>query len=307
MFTSERLKGIDVFVGVADAGSFTVAAERLHLTTSAVSKSVARLEQRLRIKLFERTTRRLSLTDAGQEFYRACTGVLNHLEEVELSLHEKGEELKGKIRIDLPASFGRKHVMPVILRFMNENPLVEPHVTLSDRFIDPIADRIDILVRSGGTGVWPDETGHHLLGIQKLIFCASPEYLQKNGTPSDEQSLHEHGCILYSRNDGTSYPLHFPAGGGGNILRPVKGNLSVGDSEAQLAAVMANFGIAQLPLWLVRSHIAEGKLVHILPQFDTEGLPISVGWLKSRERLPRIQQLIRKLIEELSANGDRES
>src|SRR5476651_2555771 len=106
MFSSERLKGIDVFVSVADVGSFTAAAERLNLSSSAVSKSIARLEARLGTRLFNRTTRRLSLTEAGQTFYRTCTTVLSDLEEVELVLASEQSEPHGKVRIDLPASYG---------------------------------------------------------------------------------------------------------------------------------------------------------------------------------------------------------
>ena len=129
MFSSERLKGIDVFVIVADLGSFTAAAGRLNLTNSAVSKSIARLEGRLGTRLFQRTTRRLSLTDAGETFYRTCTAVLSDLEEVEIALTSTQTEPQGKVRIDLPASYGRLHVLPLILDFMKLHPRLSPHVS----------------------------------------------------------------------------------------------------------------------------------------------------------------------------------
>jgi DNA-binding transcriptional LysR family regulator len=303
MYSSERLKGIDVFVSVADEGSFTLAAERLHLTTSAVSKSVARLEKRLRIRLFDRTTRRLALTDAGMEFYRVCTGVLTHLEEVELSLHENREELKGKIRIDLPASYGRLHVLPVILKFCEEHPDIEPLITLSDRFADPVSERIDVIVRTGGSGIWPSEIGNHLFGIQRLIFCASPVYLANHGTPKNKQELHKHGCILYVRNDGYIYPLHFSDPEKGRILRPVPGKIAVGDSEGQALAVLAGKGIAQLPVWLVQEHLRSGKIVQILPELETDGLPMNLAWLRSRERVSRVRALVQRLKETLTPSG----
>lgn len=292
MQVSERLKGIDVFVSVADAGSFTVGAERLHLTTSAVSKSVTRLEKRLKVRLFERTTRRLSLTEAGLEFYRACTGVLAHLEEAELALIEISAELKGRLRIDLPATYGRLQVMPTLLSFLEDHPLLEPHITLSDRFVDPVEEGIDIIVRSGGTGIWPSALGHQLLGIQRLVFCASPSYLERCGTPRTETELLEHGCVLYGRADGFVYPLHFSDKTRGNILKPVAGRLAIGDSEGQAIAVMAGQGIAQLPTWLVRKELENGKLIQILPELETDGLPMNIAWLRSRERLPKIRSLI---------------
>ncbi|WP_261101839.1 LysR family transcriptional regulator [Serratia entomophila] len=293
---SERLKGIDVFVCVADAGSFTAAAERLHLTTSAVSKSVARLEKRLKVKLFDRTTRRLALNDAGVEFYRACTGALAHLEEVELSLHAEHQELKGGIRIDLPAAYGRLQVLPVILQFMREHPQLEPHITLSDRFVDPVEEGIDIIVRSGGRSIWPAALGHYQMNIQRLVFCASPGYLQRHGEPGNEHELSEHALVFYGQGNGMAYPLHFTGERQENILRPASGGLAIGDSEGQALAVMAGFGIGQLPTWLIREPLADGRLVKILPELETDGMPITLAWLKNREKLPKVKALIERLI-----------
>ena len=137
MHSSERLKGIDVFVAVADSGSFSAAAERLNLTGSAVSKSVARLEERLGTRLFNRTTRSLALTDAGVLFYRTCTSVLSELEEVEHALVSEEHELHGKVRIDLPASYGRLHVLPLIMDFVRLHPMLQPHISFTDRWSVP--------------------------------------------------------------------------------------------------------------------------------------------------------------------------
>ena len=155
MFSSERLKGIDVFVCVADLGSFKAAAERLHLSASAVSKSVARLEARVQARLFERTTRRMALTEAGSAFYRTCSGVLAELEEAELALNAQHGEPQGRVRIDLPAAFGRLHALPAILACVQAHGLLLPHITFSDRFVDPVESGIDLFVRIGGPPLWP--------------------------------------------------------------------------------------------------------------------------------------------------------
>ena len=128
MFSSERLKGIDVFVCVSDSGSFKAAAERMNLTASAVSKGIARLESRLQVRLFNRTTRRLALTDAGAAFYRTCTAVLADLEEAELTLHADSAQPRGRIRIDLPAAFGRLQALPVVLACVQQYPQLQPHL-----------------------------------------------------------------------------------------------------------------------------------------------------------------------------------
>ncbi len=303
MHSSERLKGIDVFVCVADTGSFTGAGERLHLTTSAVSKAIARLEKRLQVRLFDRTTRRLALTEAGREFYHTCTGVLAHLEEAELSLHANNNEFKGRLRIDLSASYGRLHVLPAILDFVKQHPQLEPHITLSDRFVDPVEEGIDIIVRIGGSGSWPAALDHYPIGVQRLIFCASPDYLHQRGEPVDEQTLAEHGCVLYGTAEGTASPLHGLEIGTGKVQRPAATRIAIGDIEGQATAVIAGHGIAQLPLWLVREHLKSGRLVQVLPGLEAEGLPMNIAWLRSREKLPKVKTLVEHLKSTLSPAG----
>jgi DNA-binding transcriptional LysR family regulator len=152
MTPSERLKGIDVFVSVVERGSFASAADRLNLTSSAVSKSIARLEKRLQSRLFARTTRKLALTDAGKLFYDTCTRVLADLEEVETLIGAEYVEPTGRVRIDLPASFGQLHALPVILDFIAGHQLLMPHISMSDHFVDLVEERIDIVVRIGIRG-----------------------------------------------------------------------------------------------------------------------------------------------------------
>ncbi len=298
MLSSERLKGIDVFVCVAESGSFTAAAQRLYLTTSAVSKAVARLEKRLQVRLFLRTTRHLALTEEGESFYRACTGVLNQLEEAELALHRQSHELRGRIRIDLPVSYGRLHVLPATLSFLEQHPQLEPAITFSDRFSDPVEEGIDLLVRSGGSGIWPGAVDHHQLGIQRLILCASPRYLEQRGIPQDARALSQHRCILYCRGDGSLTPLRIP--GQESALKLQHSGLALGDTEGLVMAAVAGHGIVQLPTWMVARPLTEGTLVQVLPELSISGMPISLAWLKSRARLPKVSALRDWLIESLT-------
>lgn len=306
MFSSERLKGIDVFVIVADMGSFTAAAERLNLTNSAVSKSIARLEGRLGIRLFQRTTRRLSLTDAGETFYRTCTAVLSDLEEVEIALTSTQTEPQGKVRIDLPASYGRLHVLPLILDFMKQHPRLSPHVSFSDRYVDPVHEGIDIVVRIGGSDAWPASVGHQFFGTQKLIFCASPDYLQRYGRPESEADLDGHRCVGYGQNDGMAIPWYFKGRQPGDMERRIMHpHIAVGDGEGEVMAVLAGMGIAQLPTWLVQVHLNSGKLVEVLPHLASEGTPMNLVWLKSRDALPKVSALLAYLGANLTPAGRR--
>jgi DNA-binding transcriptional LysR family regulator len=304
MFSSERLKGIDVFVCVADVGSFKAAAERMNLTGSAISKSIARLESRLETRLFHRTTRRLSLTDAGIAFYQTCTGVLADLEEAELSLHAENIEPRGRIRIDLSASYGRLHALPVILKFVEEHPMLSPHISFSNRFVDPVEEGVDIVLRVGGSDVWPAALGHRYLGTGRHIFCASPTYLSKRGEPMTDGDLQHHSCVVYGGSDGTIHPWHFPGSRPGEIERRVMpGRFMVGDGEGMVTAVVAGCGIAQLPTWLIKRQLEEGVLVEVLPHLATDGLAINLVWVKSRQALPKISALLEALAAGLTRSG----
>lgn len=296
MFSSERLKGIDVFVCVADSGSFKGAAERMNLTASAVSKGIARLESRLGTRLFHRTTRSLSLTGAGIAFYRTCTGVLADLEEAELSLLAENTEPRGRIRIDIPGAFGRLQALPIILRFAQEHALLLPHISFSDRVIDPVEEDVDIVVRIGGSDVWPATLGHRYLGSEWHIFCASPAYLSKHGTPLTERDLEHHQCIAYGWADGTVSPWSFQGKHPGEIeRRAIAAKFVVGDGEGLAIAVSAGCGIAQLPSWLIERQLEEGTLVEVLPQLATNGQAINLIWLKSRQALPKVSALLEAL------------
>mgnify|MGYP002757907258 CR=1 FL=1 len=143
MLPTERLRGIEAFVATADAGSFTAAAERLHLTSSAVGKTIARLEARLGARLFERSTRRLRLTEAGEGFYRTCVRVLGELADAESVLVSHADAPVGRLRVDAPATFGRLKVWPLLLQLADTFPQLRPQVTFSDRFVDLTEDGID--------------------------------------------------------------------------------------------------------------------------------------------------------------------
>ena len=300
MFSSERLKGLDVFVCVAQTGSFTAAAERLNVTGSAVSKGIARLEARLDTRLFNRTTRRLSLTDAGIRFYTTCTQVLGDLEEAELALHAHNEEPIGRVRIDLPAAYGRLHALRIILRCVQEHALLLPHISFSDRYVDPVEEDIDIVVRIGGSDIWPEALGRHYLGEERLVFCASPGYLQKHGTPLNEQDLEHHQCVMYGRANGQVNPWYFASAQGGSERRLLPAHIAIGDGEGQAAAVLAGHGIAQLPTWLVKHALADGSLVQVLTPLATQGSPMNLIWLKRRESQPKLKVLLEALGAELT-------
>lgn len=290
--SSDRLKNLDTFVAVADAGSFTAAAERLNLTNSAVGKAIARLEERLQKQLFERSTRRLQLTDAGASFYRVCVRVLDELEVAERALESGQAVPSGRLRIDLPATFGRMNALGPLLEFSAKYPQVTPHVSFTDRFVDVVEDGMDVVVRIGGDDAWPASVGYRHLGNEELIFCAAPAYLAAHGTPAQLADLPRHQAILYGRADGSTQPWRIKDGKAPLARQHINGRMVFGEAESQVAAVEAGLGLAQFPTWLIQQKIRDGKLVQILPQLTTEGLPLHLLWQRNLEHAPRVQALL---------------
>ena len=292
MFSSEHLKGLTPFLATADAGSFTKAAERLHLSSSAVSKSVARLEERLGVLLFERSTRRLKLSDAGRAYYATCKRVLQELAEAEDVLAEHATALAGKVRIGVPAAYGRLRVMPALLDLCEKYPRLQPSIAFSDRFVDLFEERIDIAVRIGAPSHWPAALGQMHLGDEQLILCAAPAYLARRGTPASAQALEGHDAVIYGRADGSASPWRIARGAEPVERMAVEGRIVLGNAESQVAAVLANAGIAQLATWLVEDALREGRLVQILPEWATDGLPLHLVWQRSRQLLPKVDVLL---------------
>ncbi|WP_300649584.1 LysR family transcriptional regulator [Hydrogenophaga sp.] len=295
MHSAERLKGIDVFVATVAAGNFTAAADRLNLTGSAVGKAIARLEARLGTRLFERTTRRLQLTDAGAAFHRICVRVLEELESAERVLAADAAEPSGRLRVDLPATFGRRQVMALLLALVNKHPKLQTHVSFTDRFVDVVDEGIDLAVRIGGVDTWPTNVGHRFLGKERLIFCASPGYLQQHGTPQTLPDLWRHDTVTYGRADGTASPWLIVSDQGPTERRGIESRVVVGHGEAQLDAVLAGLGVAQLATWLAEEALRAGRLVPILPSLDVDGLPLHIVWPQSKRLLPKVDVVLNHL------------
>jgi DNA-binding transcriptional LysR family regulator len=292
MIPSERLKGIEAFVCTADAGSFTAAGTRLNLTNSAVSKSVARLETRLGSRLFDRTTRRLTLTDAGAAFYETCVRVLGELADAEAVLAAHRSEIVGRLKVDVPVAFGRMRVLPLLLDFAERHPNLRPNITFTDRKVDIVEEGIDVAIRIGASDSWADSLGHRHLGNERVIFCAAPAYLERRAPPLSADDLARFDCILYGRADGSTINWRFAADAGRITERSMEARIILGSAEAQVGAVKTGFGIAQLATWLIKEELGRGELVEILPDLATAGLPLHLVWSRSRQLSPKVNALL---------------
>lgn len=291
----QRLKDIVPFVASVESGSFAAAAERLHLTGSAISKSVTRLEARLGSRLLERTTRSLTLTDAGSAYYQTCLRIMEELAEAEAVLAAQRTIPSGRLRLAVPNTYGRLGVMPLLIPFCQQHPDVELSLTFSDRFIDLFDEGIDVAVRIGGSPDLPASLGCRAMGRERMVFCAAPDYLASAGRPTSESELLQHRAILYERVDGSTKPWLFTTEDGHPHWRQVPFRMALGDVDAQMQALCAGLGVAQMPSWLVRDALASGALEVIVPQQQPDGLPLSVIWPRRKQLLPKVDALLAAL------------
>ncbi|MCX4159649.1 LysR family transcriptional regulator [Paraburkholderia aspalathi] len=289
MISSERLNAIRAFVQAADAGSFTRAATQLGLSKSAVGKAIARLEERLNVRLFHRTTRSISLTDEGKTFYTSCIRALSELEAAEASLAARSVVPSGRLRVSLPSMFGPRWVMPVLLELAVRHEQLELEATFVNRRVDFAEEGIDLAVRIGEL-----EEGSHLtarvLGTQKLVVCAAPAYFATHGRPASIESLNHHTCISLLR-DGKVESWRFKGKSGETRFVAVQARLRIGHLEAISAATLSWHGIAQIPLWLVSDALRAGALQATLTEMEAPGLPIHVVWPAGRMMPPRVDSV----------------
>ncbi|ASL42283.1 HTH-type transcriptional regulator DmlR [Burkholderia sp. AD24] len=260
----DRLSGIAAFVNAAEAGSFALAAERMHLSRSAVGKTIARLEEQLGTRLFHRTTRSQSLTEDGHAFYERCVRALAELDAGEATLTAGRQDPQGRLHVSMPVLFGRRCVAPILLELAQRYPKLELQISFTDRVMDLVEEGIDLVVRSGPLNRAPAGLVARRLGEQILALCAAPAYLAQHGTPQTVADLQRHEGIFYAHGRREAVWL-LPDNDAvlQNIVIPHR--LRFDDLETILAATVAGAGIACLPCWLIADAMASGALVKVLP------------------------------------------
>ena len=280
---------------VVQAGSFTLAAERLDMSKSGVAKSIARLENSLGVRLFQRTTRRLNLTDEGRQFSDGCLRALAELENAQAQVTTGRQELAGRLRVDLPVMFGRRWVLPALLEIAAQHPALELDVSLTDRRVDLVEDGVDLVIRIG-----PLQDSATLiakpLGVQQAVLVAHPDYLARHGQPQTLDDLYQHACITFG-SGGQTRPWHFLDRHGRSQPLAMRGRLGLNHSGAILDAVLAGHGIALLSDWLVAEHLSMGRLARVLPQARTQGFHIHAVWQKNLHLSHKIRHVVDLLAE----------
>ncbi len=255
---------IPVFIAVVESGSFSGAGKRLGITKSAVSKRVSQLEESLGVRLLHRTTRRLSLTEAGKQYYDYAQKALALAREGEDAITRLQGLPQGSLRINVPMVFGRLHIAPLVSGFLLEHPDIKLDMVMDDQMVDLVEGGFDMAIRIGHI---PDSSLiQRRLAPCRSVLCASPAYINRYGSPMTPQDLVNHNCLTYSYfRGGSEWTFESPEG-------PVKvkpsGNFQANNSEALREVLLAGLGICQMPTFIVGPDLASGRLVPVLESYS---------------------------------------
>lgn len=271
----DKLADMAVFARVVDAGSFSGAARQLGLTPSAVSRQVARLEQTLRVRLLERTTRKLRLTQAGSQALGGCQTLVQAAREVLALADTQGATAQGLLRVSMPKAFGRQVVHPLMPSFLARYPDVDVQLLITDRTVDLFEEQVDLAIRITDSPP-PGLAGRPLMRIRHLI-CASPAYLGRHGMPVHPRDLQQHSC-LYLGEDERDRHWRFEKDGDEVSVR-VSGRYVANHSEVRLEGALKHLGIASLPEFTARQALAKGQLVAVLPAWSHLTNYAGTAWL----------------------------
>ena len=292
-------EGVTEFVAVAETESFTQAAKRLGISTAQVSRQISTLEARLATKLFQRTTRKVSVTEAGQIYFQHCRQVLDGLNEAERAISNFHSVPRGKLRITAPVIYGEKTIAPLVNDFVLRYPELEVHLNLTNRTLDLVTEGYDLAVRMGS--LESSTLMARRLASRTQYVCASPQYLASRGTPHSLSELDNHNCLQGSQDHWRFQENNKP-----RSLR-IKGNLSCGSGWALLDAVLKGIGIVQLPDYYVQPHLESGKLVALLAQHQQPEEGIWAVYPHNRHLSPKVRLLLDHLREGLSGTTLTES
>lgn len=288
MIKSPLLIDMMLFVAVVENKSFSAAARQFGVTKSIVSKRISRLEKRLGIQLIFRSTRKLSLSEAGKELFERCTRIKADLEEAELALTASRTKPHGTLRINCPVSFGYLHLVPAIADFSKLYPEIEVQLYLGMLYDDLIESGLDMAIRIGDL---PDSNlMARQLTVRRMLVSASPEYLKKYGTPKEPEDLLQHNCLQHLHSPtGTEWRFHRE----NEIVRiPVKGNFSATSSQTIESAAVAGMGVAMLPGYMTTNDIKKGNLVRLLVDYCPKNIGIYAVYPQTAHLSPKVRAFI---------------
>ena len=280
------------FVAVADAGSFSIAARRLGVTQSTVSKQVAALETHLSVRLFQRTTRSLALTDEGSAFYESATRALAAIDEAQAAVGPKGD-VQGLLRVTMPLTLAESRLIAIIADFLEAHPRIQIDMSLSDHALNLVADNIDVAIRVGR--LVDSGLVSRKIGLARRVIVASPDYIARAGRPIVPTDLQAHNCLLYSL---LATGARWGFVGGQSVS--VSGNFKTDSPNALRCAALEGVGIAVNARWLFEREIESGALEVLMPDHQPETMPIQAVLPSGRHIAARTRAFVDFVAEALA-------
>jgi len=295
----ETLAGIRIFARVVEAGSFSEAGRQLGVAPSSVSRQINELEDSLGALLFQRTTRKLSLTEAGELYHERTTSIVTEIDEAKLAISQLDGTPTGILRLNVPGSLSRRYMVPTLVAFQKKYPGVKIVLLASDQIMDMIEHRIDLTIR---LGVLHDSSlVARKIGSGRRVICASTSYLIKAGNPKSPDELTEHNCLTFRSNPGSNI---WKFKNVKNVISEVRvsGNLFANDGESLVAAAVMGHGIILVPEWLVGCELREGTLQEILTNYTTspKETPMYALFPRQRHLPPKVRAFIDFIVEQFS-------
>ncbi len=280
----DKIQAMQVFVRVAEMGSFTRAAESLGLPKASVSRQLQALENQLNSRLLQRTTRQVQLTHDGQVYYERCIELLSMLDDMDSLFQSEPATLSGKLRVDMSVAMATGFILPRLPEFLQHYPGVEIELSSSDRQVDIVGEGFDCVIRAGEL----KDSGMIVrsLGVHQMINCASPAYLDRFGIPQQLADLSQHALVHYSQHLGQPSPGFEYFDGKQCQYQAIGGGVTVNSTETYRAACLAGLGIIQVPASGVRPLLLSGQLQEILPAYPARPMPVSLLY-PDRRNVPR--------------------
>jgi DNA-binding transcriptional LysR family regulator len=295
----DRWTEIELFVQVAELGSLSRAAESLGLSNAAASRHLAALEERLAARLVQRNTRRLFLTDVGDAFYRRCKPLLGELRDAENAVNETAVKPTGLLRVQASLSFSMIVVAPLLSEFNERYPDLRVEIVVSNRYTDLLESGIDVAIRNRE---YENDSAITVrrLAETKRVLAASPQYLQRQGTPRAPEDLARHRLLIYNLAN-HPHELRFTRAGVETSL-PVQGVLEANDGQIVRAAALKHLGILMQPMYIIHEDVIAGRLVPILQEWELQRLTINIAYPTRRHLPAKVRCFVDFLVDKFAAH-----
>jgi DNA-binding transcriptional LysR family regulator len=291
----DNIGDLMVFARIVTAGSLTGAASELDMSLAVVSKRLAALEERLGIRLLNRTTRRQSLTQEGERFHAHCVRILSEVQTAEEEMVRSRETVSGLLRITAPRTFGRRYVAPLVAAFQARHPGLRIELVLADEIVDMVEAGIDVALRFGAL-MDSTMTARHVAPSYRVL-CASPEYLRQHGEPTHPDQLAGHQCIVYGARNSRHWLFQ---GNDAHVAAEIQGTFICNDGDAASALAMAGAGIFFKSIWDVGADLMDGRLVHIMRAYRAMTEPLHVVYPHALHLTPRVREFANFALETLA-------